>query len=255
MLVALAVACSACSDNDGGESTIDTLTTARLSLTARQAQVCDKTVAFSDALLDEANRQLGHEDAFMISPLSAQMVLSMAANGCEGETLDQILKCLNISSGEISDLNDLNSTLLKQLPDFSANKMTIGNALFYDPELFSGSLNDNFASILSKSYGADIYKCPASLMPKQVNSWVSRINGSSLPLLDENQKDCSTALVNGLRLSAMWVTKPETGEMTFHNANGSSTKIKTISEESSWSYETSKGLVVTIYYANTALYM
>lgn len=132
--------------------------------------------------------------------------------------------------------------------------MVIGNALFYDNDVYAGGVKDAFADALADYYEAETYKCPSAMMPRQVNSWVSRVTGNAARTLKDDE-ECSMALLNAIQFNAIWTKKPETGEMVFHNANGSTRNVKSVKKTSSDIFHNEHGYVANIYYANNAFYM
>lgn len=159
-----------------------------------------------------------------ISPLSVAMVLSMAANGADGETLTQFLEVL----GGGADLEELNAAWAQLLLDYRApggsTRFNIANSLWKD---LNGGITADFIGICRGGYGAQLYSADLSdlRIVDDLNGWVSEHTNKMIPeiISEPFDKDTELLLVNALYLKNKWLREFDphsTREMDFHHAGG-----------------------------------
>ena len=159
-----------------------------------------------------------------ISPLSVAMVLSMAANGADGETLTQFLEVL----GGGADLEELNAAWAQLLLDYRApggsTQFNIANSLWKD---LNGGITADFIGICRGGYGAQLYSADLSdlRIVDDLNGWVSEHTNKMIPeiISEPFDKDTELLLVNALYLKNKWLREFDprsTREMDFHHAGG-----------------------------------
>ena len=159
-----------------------------------------------------------------ISPLSVAMVLSMAANGADGETLTQFLEVL----GGGADLEELNAAWAQLLLDYRApggsTRFNIANSLWKD---LNGGITADFIGICRGGYGAQLYSADLSdlRIVDDLNGWVSEHTNKMIPeiISEPFDKDTELLLVNALYLKNKWLREFDprsTREMDCHHAGG-----------------------------------
>lgn len=87
-----------------------------------------------------------------MSPYGTFVVLSMLANGDEGESRDKILQTFDVSNSDdnIHVLNSLNFKLLCELPALDNSvKLSINNSFWHNPMI---GINGEFMSNMKSSY-------------------------------------------------------------------------------------------------------
>lgn len=154
-------------------------------------------------------RQVRTEDtgSVLLSPLSAELALSLAANGAAGETLRQFDALLD--SG--TDLDTLNAACAQWLRDYrdlgGSTQATLANSLWVDPE---GAVRDDYIGRCSGVFDAQVFQtdlsAPAAV--DQVNRWVSDQTKGLIPQLVQQpfQENAAAVLVNALYLKNAWRT-------------------------------------------------
>ena len=99
---------------------------------ARSTQVEGALASFGLSLLQGARQ--GREDGTLVSPLSAALALSMAANGAQGDTLAQFQSVVGGGAG----LEELNAACTQLMADYQSlggsTRCSIANSLWVDPE-------------------------------------------------------------------------------------------------------------------------
>ncbi len=111
-----------------------------------------------------------HVKNVTFSPLSLSSVLSILANGADGETRSELLSTLKTSN--LDELNQLNKKLLETLPSLDNNvRFNSANAFFHD----GLEIQNNFISALNNYFNASIFPCPLKSTQglNSLNQWIT----------------------------------------------------------------------------------
>ena len=147
------------------------------------------------------------KEQVVFSPLSAQMAMSMAANGATDETLDEMLQLLN-PGGDLDALNSLYGKLYRELPASDARAtLSIANSVWHAN---SFTLKDGF-----KKTVADVYGAPSTAFngskPQEaadaVNSWISKATKGLIPQMVSEQDMVAYLIIDALYFKAAWAQK------------------------------------------------
>lgn len=167
--------------------------------------------------LSEANQFLGwnilnqeiiakQDKNVIISPLSIQIALQMAANGATGATLNEILEVIGCKNCDPKSINEKTKVLIQKLSQESGHPtLSLFNCFFYDDKKLA--LNLPFQSSLS-DYDCDFQITDfknqnASL--SLINNWVNeKTNGKIDKLLTEIKAEDIAFLINTLYFKASW---------------------------------------------------
>lgn len=157
----------------------------------------------------------------MISPLSATLNLTMLANGAQGETFDQIISALNIEETDITELNSYAQKLTSEICSVdNSTDMRIANALYVNAMY---SVTDNFQSVLTQDYNADILTAD-NYNPAIINNWIANATKNKITEIETEGSLANTkfAILNALYFDAIWsspFSKDKTTEGIFHSPN------------------------------------
>ena len=144
----------------------------------------------------------------LLSPLSAALALSMAANGADGDTLAQFETVLG---GGVT-LDELNAACAQLLSDYGdldgSTECLIANSLWTDPE---GMIREDFIGKCQGIFDAQVFSqdlSAPSVVPA-VNSWVSEHTNKMIPsiLSEPFNENAALLLVNALYLKNTWETE------------------------------------------------
>ena len=144
----------------------------------------------------------------LLSPLSAALALSMAANGANGDTLAQFETVLG---GGVT-LDELNAACAQLLSDYGdldgSTECLIANSLWTDPE---GMIREDFIGKCQGIFDAQVFSqdlSAPSVVPA-VNSWVSEHTNKMIPsiLSKPFNENAALLLVNALYLKNTWETE------------------------------------------------
>lgn len=161
----------------------------------------------------------------LISPLSAALALSMAANGADGETLAQFREVL----GGGADLVTLNGACAQLMADYQSlagsTRCSIANSLWVDPE---GQIREDFVGKCRGVFDAQVFQGELSApgIVGDLNGWVSEHTNKMIPQIISEPFGAETALVlvNALYLKNKWLCEFDprsTRQMDFHHTGGS----------------------------------
>lgn len=161
---------------------------------------------------------------FVVSPLSATMIMSVAANAATGEKQTEIINTLGFAGRDMDEVNALNKRLVSELQKID-NTIDIhfANALWLDEGVVA---SDDFKAKVENSFGmeffSDKFGTPAFI--GQVNSWVSEKTEGFIPQIISEQTGLEPALfVSALSFKGEWSMKFDkslTEEKKFRNLDG-----------------------------------
>ena len=163
--------------------------------------------------------------AALISPLSAALALSMAANGADGDTLTQFKAVLSGGAG-LDMLNALCQNLTAGYGGLGGStECSIANSLWVDP---AGEIREDFIGKCMGIFGAQVLQAELSapgIVPA-LNGWVSDHTNEMIPsIIDEPfAEETAALLVNALYLKNTWAQEfdpNDTTERMFTHADGS----------------------------------
>ena len=152
--------------------------------------------------------QMYSGENIVLSPLSLQFALAMAANGAEGETLQEIIDFLGYGDDGIEALNAYSKKLLEQLPAVDLDiKLKLTDALLVNKEF---PLLPAFRQTVQQNYYAAVdnmdFSDPAAVAAR-INEWAARsTDGFIDKMLEPNDisKDLVAAIMNALYFKAKW---------------------------------------------------
>lgn len=185
-----------------------------------------KPVQISDDMLftDKINAQMPTDKNYMFSPMSIKMALALAANGASGETQQQILNALGLSS--LDEFNSLSKDLIARYSQTDILKLNIANSIWMNKDKTSQNFSEVFKKTATDFYDAEVKSINNSNAVKEINGWVSDKTNGKIPTIIQNADDFWAMLINAIYFKGAWqdefsvnATKPD----QFNNADG--TKI------------------------------
>ncbi len=148
------------------------------------------------------------DENVVISPLSVQTALSMATNGADGTTLEEMLTVLGCAGCVVKDINTQTAQLRILMEEQSGHPRLISaNGFFYDPNRVD--VLESFEEILANDYRAGFqeynFSDPGTL--DQINNWVKENTGGKIDkIIDEIGGTDIAFLINALHFKADWAT-------------------------------------------------
>jgi len=184
---------------------------------------------------EDANKNL------MISPLSVSQALSMALNGANESTYEQMKSMLGYEGLSTTDINQSNQTIVNGLESHDPKvKMQIANSVWYrndfSPKADFISNNKTFYEAEVSSY--DPQKPDAA--KEKMNNWVEdKTNGKIDQIIDNVSPDNVMFLINAVYFKGEWKTqfkKSQTKKVEFTLDNGTKINTETMIGEVKLSY-------------------
>ena len=191
----------------------------------------------------------------IISPLSVQYAVGMAANGASGNTLEEMMKLFGTSSDKLKEVNS-NLKAIKEKIVAAGKDYTVGiaNGVFFDGSKYQ--MAGNFENILMNDYSAKLQqlnfnKTDESL--KAINGWVAANTEQRIQkVLEEIQDNEFMFLINALYMKASWDKPFETEgtrNVTFKDSKDAAHSISLMTQRSDISYyktEEEKAIVMPL---------
>lgn len=167
----------------------------------------------------------------ILSPRSLALALGMAAEGAQGDALDEILAALGVETAA-------------EISDGSIEGLKEANAAFTAPGFH---LKPEYVETLNERYGAEWFGMDGDVVEK-VNTWVqAHTDGLIEELLSEAPAaDIGMILVNALAMDADWASPfiPEaTTEESFH-ASGEDVLVQMMHQQEFFDYAEKDGMQI-----------
>jgi len=203
------------------------------------------TDRFGISLLKEVSAARPGENLFL-SPLSAQVVLTLTANGARGETQAEMLKALGYGGMDLAAINEGNQALLGLLqnPDPDV-ELSIANAIWYQQGL---QVAPEFERVATQQYRAAIQatRFGQPEAAAAINGWVSDQTRGRIPqLVDRTSPDDRMWLVNAVYFKGKW-EKPFDPALTrarpFHLVDGSVRNVPFMHQQAVFGYLKEDGI-------------
>lgn len=216
---------------------------AMLSGHAQEARYAD----FAFDFFDKVSAQTPDNNV-IVSPLSAQLALSMLQNGAQGETLKEIMHALHLDGMTVGEVNDYNKALMTKMCDNSLpeniKKEMQKNGLTVDEKCLpavefaggvwsSGVLKDAFVNTNAQYYEAQAQTVDFT-KPETwdaIDAWAAeKTHGNIKTLGLEHDSNTSLVLANALYFKGAWsqkcfFAKEDTKDMPFYNAKGDAVNV------------------------------
>ena len=162
----------------------------------------DSSAGFGLTLVD---RLLAEPDAnnVFISPLSATMVLAMAASAAQGETRAAMLKTLGLDPGTDADL-ELASTIARLAHSDANAQLELAQAVWVQKGL---ALDPSYVKTLRDKYGAQLANVDfqSSDAPRVINAWVDGATHHKITtLVDDFEPSVVGYIANAVYFHALW---------------------------------------------------
>ncbi|MDE6576656.1 MAG: serpin family protein [Muribaculaceae bacterium] len=169
-----------------------------------------------------------NNDNSLISPLSVEMCVSMAANGASDNVRDEILNVLLPKGTTLDELNSFNKYLTASLIDVdNSSVFSLSNSVWVDQKFslltpFSESLSANYNALSEK---LNLYSQEAA---GTINYWINATTKGLIPKLYEAAPAQDFILINTMYFKGQWTVPFEEGkseEGEFRCEDGTVSKV------------------------------
>ncbi len=218
-----------CEKNDKG---IDLPSEPRvIELSAKAPEIISSSNDFGISLFTQT--AINEDGNLMLSPLSANIALTMLLNGSDGDTYEQIKGMLGYPEDlNIEDINLIYQNLVKEfLETDSKVSLAIANAIFYKKgfsfkEVFLNKMDTDFDAHVEGLY----FEEPDAV--EIINQWASDNTNKRIPkVIDDISNDMVMFLMNALYFKGEWThefDKAKTNDKSFILDNGNEIQTSTM---------------------------
>lgn len=185
-----------------------------------QSRAAEASIPFMNNFWIEADAQMG-EDNYVVSPVSADVLLSMVANTSTGKLGNEITAALGCNDKTV--LNEVASKYTVALPNVASDlDFGIYNAVWYTNQFV---INRNFSERMEYFYDADVFSHPFDdSLKDDVNGWCSEKTKGLIPeILNSSPNGAVILLADALYLKGAWANPfvvAKTTDEIFHGASG-----------------------------------
>ena len=218
-IFAIAICLVSCGES-GGDYKGDSLT-----LTPDEEELAGDLVQFQKDFFKAVCEVSAEDENVVVSPLSAQVLLSMMSNACSGEALTEILAATGCD--DAAELNAYCSKVLPVLPKRDKKvSMSIANSVWYHSDY---ELAPAFTSVLGNFYSASTYKRDfdnTSETVGDINGWcASNTSDMIRNFITTIKPEHKLIVLNTLFFNGEWTSpfdKANTKKQTFYGLSATS---------------------------------
>jgi serine protease inhibitor len=133
-------------------------------------------------------------NATVVSPLSLHAVLSMVANGADGETAAEMRRVLHENAQGEAQTNAAYANELARLNASEASTIAVANSLWLDTRF---SASPQFVTTNRQYFGAEVrtLDLPTDSARQQINAWAASATRGKIPELLTQTPDEATRLI------------------------------------------------------------
>ena len=161
---------------------------------------------------------------YMVSPFSLKMAMSLAANGADGTTKDEILTAFGIDN--LDSYNTAAKELIERYEGTSSVKLNVANSIWLNKDVAGKDIKftDEYKKLVSEYYKGTASEEDAKNIAMKINSWVEKKTNNKIKnLLPEGDAKFLSVLVNTIYFKGEWAEQFEeyaTKEEDFTDRNG-----------------------------------
>ena len=161
---------------------------------------------------------------YMVSPFSLKMAMSLAANGADGTTKDEILTAFGIDN--LDSYNTAAKELIERYEGTSSVKLNVANSIWLNKDVAGKDIKftDEYKKLVSEYYKGTASEEDAKNIAMKINSWVEKKTNNKINnLLPEGDAKFLSVLVNTIYFKGEWAEQFEeyaTKEEDFTDRNG-----------------------------------
>jgi serine protease inhibitor len=197
----------------------------------------------------------------VLSPVSAALDLSMALNGADGQTRQEMLAALSLSGSELDAINTANAQLIKIIGTPAKNiTLSVADSLWVDSRL--ATLRPDYVKQMQAWYDAEMsgldFSDPNSVT--RINGWASEeTHGRISKVVDRLDRADLALLLNAVYFKGEWARKfdkAQTQQRDFTLAGGSVKQVPRMAQSGRFDYfETPKMQAIRLSFGEGDLVM
>lgn len=211
----------------------------------------------------EILKYMTDDENYMISPFSLKMAMMLAANGAEGETLNEILKTFGIEDVDL--YNAYAKSLIEKYNLTNDVNLNVANSIWLNKDVAGNNIEfkDSYKEAIEKYYYGKTEVENAKEITFKVNDWIEeKTNNKIKDMLDEEKEaEFLALLVNTIYFKGQWMeqfNEHSTRKDTFTDRNARESEIDFMNMTKRFSfYEDENMKMVRLPYEGneTAMYM
>ncbi len=178
-----------------------------LILSDAQRDLLAKNNTFAINLFNKTNGM----DSRVISPLSVTGLMTILANGADGDTRQEILNTLGWTGASMEEINEIYGLLVKQAGVIDPS-VTV-NVADYVAVNKDNRINNEFGKTVGDLFGTEVRNLDFT-SPKTVNTingWCSKHTGGMIPRIIDNVDPGAVAyLMNAIYFNGSWAERFQT---------------------------------------------
>lgn len=188
--------------------------------------ISDKVSGEAITFKDEFNilKFMPDDKNYMVSQFSLKMAMSLAANGADGTTKDEILTAFGIDN--LDSYNTAAKELIERYEGTSSVKLNVANSIWLNKDVAGKDIKftDEYKKLVSEYYKGTASEEDAKNIAMKINSWVEKKTNNKIKnLLPEGDAKFLSVLVNTIYFKGEWAEQFEeyaTKEEDFTDRNG-----------------------------------
>lgn len=192
--------------------------------------ISEKVSGESITLKNEFNilKFMPDDKNYMVSPFSLKMAMSLAANGADGETKDEILTAFGIDN--LDSYNTAAKELIERYENESSVKLNVANSIWLNSDVAGKNIKftDGYKKLISEYYKGTASEEDAKNIASKINSWVEKKTNNKIKnLIPTGNAEFLSVLVNTIYFKGEWADQFEkfaTQEEDFTDRDGNVSK-------------------------------
>lgn len=207
---------------------------------------------------DKMNTQMPDDENYMFSPLSIKMALSLAANGANQETADEICNILDEYS--VGEYNQKAKKLIDKYSEADVLTLNVANSVWVNKSMTDGEFTKAFKENAQQFYNADLGTVNKTNAVETVNNWVSdKTKGLINSILPEGYNDFFASVVNAVYFKGAWENEFNehfTQKDIFTNGDGTASQTDFMNQTGYFNYyDDTTTKIVELPYKNTDVFV
>lgn len=205
--------------------------------------------AYLDLAFELINRENEKNTNVLVSPMSIELAMAMAAAGAEGETALQMTDVLG-GGAETEAFLAFYQEKSAGLTDTGDDCFHVANSLWLNKDKIGTSVRKDYTDLLDKTFGAQVFREPFDNgTVKDINNWVNTNTREMIPeILDSIPDSAAAYIINALAFQGKWANPYESNQVkegTFYNENGTELQTDFMCEtlDTYYEYELATGFM------------
>lgn len=224
------------------------------------------TLTKAEREINTASNQFGFDvyhkiyagNNILISPLSLSLALSMATNGAEGKTAEEMLSTLGFAGQAKDDMNSYYQKMVSALLEADPKTtFEVANSIWANENI---GIKKSFTDVTKKYFSSEVYPADFSEQATvdRINKWCSDKTHGKIPtILDGPDPDLVMALINALYFKGTWAFDfdDKVKKEDFTTLSGSKSKVEMMTAKLSSYAEYDGFSMVSLPYGNGSFCM